>query len=122
MSYEIESELVADCVRVAEAMGAVLERVGQYRADKAGQDRGMPDAFLYAGGKCLPIEMKRPKQTDTRQGRCSLDQIVAAERRRKCGVETYVIDTLEAFVCLVNWARCGTGKVCGSVATVGGTS
>lgn len=122
MTYLLESDLVADCKKAAEAMNVYVEFAGQRKAKGSGSTRGLPDAFLYAGGKCLPIEMKRPKTDDTRQGRCSLDQIVAAERRRACGVETFLIDDLSAFVRLANWARCGTGKVCGSVATVGGTS
>lgn len=105
--YELEAELVADCRRAAEAMSVVLEVAGQYRADKAGQDRGFPDAVLHAGGRSLLVEFKRPKARHSRAGRCSLDQIAAAERRRSCGVETYLVDSLGDFVALVNYARTG---------------
>lgn len=105
--YELEAELVADCRRAAEAMSVVLEVAGQYRADKAGQDRGFPDAVLHAGGRSLLVEFKRPKARHSRAGRCSLDQIAAAERRRSCGVETYLVDSLHDFVALANYARTG---------------
>lgn len=114
--YELEAELVADCRRAAEAMSVVLEVAGQYRADKAGQDRGFPDAVLHAGGRSLLVEFKRPKTRHSRAGRCSLDQLAAAERRRRCGVDTYLVDSLNDFVALVNRAR--TGKPLGPLRTV----
>lgn len=118
MPYLLEADLVADCRAACEAIGAFLEVAGQLRAKGSGSDRGLPDAFLSAGGKLLPVEFKRPASDGTRAGRFSLDQIAAAEKRRRCGVETYAPDSLEAFVRLVNWARCGTGPVCPGCPTV----
>ena len=104
--YLLESALVADCRRAAEAMGVVLEVAGQLKAKGSGSDRGLPDGFLSAGGKLIPVEFKRPATDDgTRAGRFSLDQLAAAERRRACGVETYAPSSLQEFVRLVNWAR-----------------
>ena len=106
--YLLESHLVADCRRAAEAMGVVLEVAGQLRAKGSGSDRGLPDGFLHAGGRTLCVEFKRPATDDgTRAGRFSLDQLAAAERRRLCGVETYVPSSLQEFVRLANWARHG---------------
>lgn len=118
MTYLLESALVDDCRRAATAMGVVLEVIGQRKAKGSGTDVGVVDALLHAGGKTLGLEFKRPKGTDTRRGRCSLEQIAAAERRRACGVETYLVDDLTAFVRLTNWARLGHGPVCPSVDTV----
>ena len=101
MTYQLESELVEDCRKAAVAMGLMFERIGQRDARKAGSDRGAPDVLLYGGGTVAPCEFKRVG------GRFSLDQLVAAERRRACGVETYCPDTLEAFMALANWMRCG---------------
>ena len=121
MSYLLEADLVQDCRRAAEAMGVVLEVAGQLKAKGSGSDRGLPDGFLSAGGKLIPVEFKRPATDDgTRAGRFSLDQLCAAERRRRCGVETYCPQTLEQFTALVNWARCGTGPVCQDCPTVPG--
>ena len=116
--YVIESELVNDLVLAAEKMGVYVEQVGQRRAKGSGTSRGVTDLILYAGGKMLPVEVKRPKTDGTRGGRFSLEQLAAADRRRGCGVETYAPDSLEAFTCLVNWARFGVGKVCPSCPTV----
>lgn len=118
MSYTLESDLVADAKRACEAMGVVLEVAGQRRADKAGQDRGLPDAFLHAGGRTWCLEFKKPKAKGERCGRFSLDQLVAAERRRRCGVETYAPSILEHVVALANFARCGSGVVCQDCPTV----
>jgi hypothetical protein len=105
--YELEAELVSACKLAAGHKGLFLEVAGQRKAKGSGSDRGLPDAFLCAGGRMLPIEFKRPKTDGTRRGVFSLDQLVAAERRRACGVETYCPDTLEAFTALANWMRCG---------------
>lgn len=120
MSYLLEADLVADVVRAAAAMNVYVEFCGQRKAKGSGSTRGLPDAFLYAGGKCLPLELKRPASDGTRAGRFSLDQLVAAQRRREQSVETYAIDSLEAFVCCVNWARYGNGPICRSCPTVPG--
>jgi hypothetical protein len=113
MAYTLESELVEDCRRAAEAMLVCFERVQQRDARKAGSDRGVPDVLVSAGGRLIPCEFKRPKG-----GRFSLDQLVAAERRRAGGVETYAPRSLQEFVSLLNWARCGSGEVCPGCPTV----
>ena len=59
-----------------------------------------------------PMVLKRRKATPSQVG------LTAAERRRKCGVTTYAPTTLPEFVCLVNWARFGAGKVCPSCPVV----
>lgn len=118
MSYVLESALVQDCKVAADALGVCLEVIGQRKAKGSGTDRGVADALLHAGGKSLNVEFKRPESDGTRAGRFSLDQLAAAERRRHQGVETYAPSTLEHFVALVNWARCGTGPVCRGCPTV----
>ena len=35
--------------------------------------------------------------------------MAASERRRACGVETFVVDSLQGFTALVNWGRTGRG-------------
>lgn len=92
----------ADC-------GLKLERIGQRKAKGSGTERGAPDAFLYVAGFAHPLEFKRPKPAVGRAGRCSLEQMAAAERRRACGVETFVVDSLQGFTALVNWGRTGRG-------------
>ena len=95
------------CYQAAKAMNVHVERIGQHRADKAGQDRGAPDMLVYVAGRCLPIEFKRAldRETHTPCGKLSLAQIVAIERREAQGVETHVVDSLEDFVKVVNKAR-----------------
>lgn len=113
--YELESDLVEDCRKAATTMGVVFERIGQRDARKAGSDRGAPDVLVAACGRMVPVEFKRP-----RTGRFSLDQLVAAERRRACGVETYAPTSLPQFVALLNWLRCGSGPLCQDCPTVPG--
>jgi hypothetical protein len=105
VSYLLEADLVDDCRRAAEALGAFLEVAGQRSAKGSGSSRGLPDAFLCVGGWHHPIELKRPASRGTPAGRFSYDQIIAAERRRAQGVETYAPRTLEEFVALANWSR-----------------
>lgn len=102
-----EADLVHLCKLAAERMGAYVERIGQRRADKAGQDQGAPDLLCYVNGQVLPCELKRAKdrETHTPCGRLSLAQIVAIERREAQGVRTYVIDSVDGFVAAVNEAR-----------------
>lgn len=104
-----ESALVLDCKRAAEAMNVYVERIGQRRADKAGQERGAPDMLVYVAGRCIPMEFKRAKdrETHTPCGKLSLDQVVAIERRAEQGVLTHVVTTLDEFVAVVNAARRG---------------
>lgn len=107
MSYTIESDLVATCCKIAKAMRVELELVGQRRAKGSGTTRGFPDGVLHAAGCTYLIEFKRPKSVGTRAGRLSLDQIAAAERRAECGVQTFLVDSVDDFCALVNWARTG---------------
>ena len=82
MSYQYEADLVADCKALADKCGLKLERIGQRKAKGSGTERGAPDAFLYVAGFAHPLEFKRPKPAVGRAGRCSLEQMAAAERRR----------------------------------------
>jgi hypothetical protein len=102
----LEADLIADCKRAAAAMGCYVEWLGQHRADKAGQSRGAPDGLLYCAGHLIPLEFKRARNPDgTPAGRLSLDQIVARDRRREQHVETYIVDSLESFITVVNGCR-----------------
>ena len=107
MTYLIEAELVEDARKAAEAMSVVYERIGQRDARKAGTDRGVVDVIMYANGRVALCEFKRSDG-----GRFSLDQMVAAEKRRAVGIETYAPSRLQHAVALMNWLRCGTGAVC----------
>jgi hypothetical protein len=102
-----EAALVQLCLQAADAMSVYVERVGQWRADKAGSDPGVPDLLLYVHGRCIPCELKRARdrQTHTPCGKLSYAQIVAQERRRDHGVETVVVTCLDDFVNAVNAAR-----------------
>jgi hypothetical protein len=115
VTYLLEADLVEDCRKAAVTMSVAFERIGQRDARKAGSDRGAPDVLVSARGRLVPCEFKRPKDQG---GRFSLDQLVAAEKRRRCGVETYAPTSLPQFVALLNWLRCGTGPVCPSCPTV----
>jgi len=113
--YELESELVNACHQtVIELRDTWMqsihgERINQRRADKAGSDRGSPDYLLYVNGWVHVIELKRSKG-----GRFSLDQMVAAERRRAAGVETYAPTRLLQFDALVKWSmRTNPSTECG---------
>ena len=105
-AYEIEEELVTAChltvVELRDKWQVPIhgERLNQRRADKAGSDKGSPDYLLCVGGWNHPLEFKRAKG-----GRFSLDQMVAAERRRKAGVVTYAPTSVTEFDGLVKWSR-----------------
>lgn len=101
----LESDLVDDCRLAAKTMGVCLEVAGQRKAKGSGSSKGLGDAFLCVRGWHHPLELKRPASRGTERGRFSYDQIVAAERRRAQGVETYAPRTLPEFVNLVNWSR-----------------
>lgn len=105
--YEFEADLIADCKRAAETLQVYLELTGQYRADKGGQDAGFPDGILHGGGRTLLIEFKRPRTRDGQRGRITYEQLIAAERRKARGVDTYLCDSLEEFAALANYARVG---------------
>lgn len=114
----LERDLVDDCRDAAKHMGAFLAEVGQRRAKGSGTTLGFPDGVLHAGGRTYLVEFKRPKSVGTRAGRVSLDQVAAAERRAACGVETYLVDSVDDFTALVNWAR--TGRPSGQLRTITG--
>jgi hypothetical protein len=112
-SYEIEEELVLACHRTVcemrDTWGKAIhgERLNQRRADKAGSDKGSPDYLLVLNGWNHPLEFKKSKG-----GRFSLDQIMAAERRRAAGVETYAPKRLLDFDALVAWSERHRDGVC----------
>lgn len=108
--YELEADLVSACHSFAGKLGLKLERIGQRKAKGSGTDNGAPDAFLYVAGFNHPIEFKRPKSDATRKGRFSLDQIVAAEKRREAGVETYAPTSLQEFANLIGWSKRHAGR------------
>lgn len=96
---ELEKDLVSDCLEAARAMGAFLEVVGQRRAKGSGTSIGFPDAVLSCSGRVCLIEFKRPG------GRLSAGQVGARARRLEQGVPTYVVDSLDLFVSIVNACR-----------------
>jgi hypothetical protein len=106
MRTDTEAALVQSCRQAATAMGVYTERLNQHRGDKAGSDRGAPDMLVYVGEKVLVCEFKRAKNADgTPAGVLSRDQVVAIERRKAQGVNTYVIDDVRDFAAAVNNAR-----------------
>jgi hypothetical protein len=104
-TYELEDELVNAChetvTEMRDKIGIAIhgERLNQRRPDKAGSDCGSPDYLLVVNGWHHPLEFKRSKG-----GRFRLDQMVAAERRRAAGVETYAPTRLLQFDALVKWS------------------
>lgn len=118
-AYELEEELVTKCHRgVCElrdtwGIGIHGERLNQRRADKSGSDRGSPDYLLCVSGWHHPLEFKRRGD-----GRFSLDQMVAAERRRAAGIETYAPTSTAQFDALVRWSRKYFKGVCPDCPTV----
>lgn len=113
MSYELEAEFVDACHKTVCALRDTWgkrihgERINQRRADKAGSERGAPDYLLCVNGWHHPLEFKRAKG-----GRFSLDQMVAAERRRAAGVETYAPTCLPEFDGLLRWSERNRTGVC----------
>jgi hypothetical protein len=112
-NYELEDELVNACHFTVNELRDVWmqpihgERINQRRADKAGSDKGSPDYLLCVAGWHHPLEFKRVKG-----GRFGLDQIVAAERRRKAGVETYAPTRVTEFDALLTWSKRHFKGVC----------
>lgn len=104
-AYLFEADLVNDCTLAADTMGVFLEVAGQRKAKGSGSSKGLGDGFLCVAGWHHPLELKRAASKGTERGRFSYDQIVAAERRRAQGIETYAPRTLQEFVNLVNWSR-----------------
>ena len=109
----IESDLVNACHLVVCELRDTWhqpihgERINQRRADKAGSDCGAPDYLLSVNGWHHACEFKR-----TAGGRFSLGQLVAAERRRKAGVETYAPRTRVEFESLLRWSQRHETGVC----------
>ena len=64
----LERDLVSECHRSAEAMGAMLAVVGQHRAKNSGTTRGFPDMVLLCCGQVRFIETKRPKTAEQFNG------------------------------------------------------
>lgn len=115
--YHLESDLVTACHNTVCELRDTWhrpihgERLNQRRADKAGSDRGSPDYLLCVNGWQHALEFKRVDG-----GKFSLDQLVAAERRRAAGVETYAPTTFAEFDALRRWSeRNSPGKVHWSV-------
>lgn len=94
-----EKQLVADCLAAAKAMNAYVEVAGQRDARGSGSTIGLPDAFLYCAGKCLPVEFKTPK------GRLSPGQTLAQHKRADQHVHTFIVRTVAEFCDLINGAR-----------------
>jgi len=63
-SDESESMLVTRIVRALNACGYLAQRVGQYRADRAGNDKGVADLLVrhpyWGRGLCMQMEVKLP--------------------------------------------------------------
>jgi hypothetical protein len=118
-AYELEEELVTKChkgvceLRDTWGMQIHGERINQRRADKAGSDKGSPDYLLCIGNWHHPLEFKR-----STGGKFSLDQMVAAERRRNAGVETYAPTSIAHFDALVKWSHLYCKGVCPDCPTV----
>lgn len=119
-----EADIVTVCANVTAELRDTwnrpvhLERIGQRKARGSGTDRGVPDALLYVNGQAIPCEFKRPAG-----GRFSLDQLVAAERRRKAGVETYAPTCFAEYKAVLDYhARNRTGVCpgCPTVPEIGG--
>jgi len=97
----LEKHLVDRCREIAGAMAAYLEVISQRKGGRgSGTSLGAPDAILYCAGHVRIIEFKRAKD-----GRLSVVQAAAIERRRLQYVETAVIRDEGEFIELVNKCR-----------------
>jgi hypothetical protein len=104
-----EAALVRDCIHAAEALRCYCEWISQRGGKGSGTTRGAPDCLLYCNGYVVPIELKRAKSRDgSPGGKLSYDQIVAIERRRAQGVDTFVVDDVQMFATIVGACRRGT--------------
>lgn len=110
VAYELESDLMSSLALVAKTCGVYLEVAGQRKAKGSGSTRGLPDGFLYVAGFCHPLEAKRCKALAGRDGTFSNDQIVAADRRRSEGVQTYAPRTPQHLADLIGWSRRNAGR------------
>ena len=104
-SPALERDLVSECHRSAEAMGAMLAVVGQYRAQRSGTTRGFPDMVLLCCGQVRFIETKRPKTPENPHGYLSLAQSAFIAAALEQGVTVHVIDNVRDFEALVNDCR-----------------
>jgi hypothetical protein len=100
-----ESALVAECQKVAEAMGAMVAFVGQQKAKGSGTTIGYPDCTVICAGQVRFVEFKRPKTADHPKGYVSVGQRGFIENAAEQGVTVHVVDRVEDFVSLVNSCR-----------------
>lgn len=94
-----EKRLVSDCLAAAKAMNCYVEVAGQRNARGSGSTIGLPDAFLYCAGKCLPVEFKSPT------GRLSPGQTLAQHKRADQHVHTFIVRSVAELIDIVNAAR-----------------
>ena len=64
-AYELEKDLVHECLQRAEDMGCWAAVVGQYRAKGSGTTVGYPDLTLFCNGWVVLVELKRTKTADS---------------------------------------------------------
>ena len=102
---ERESDLVSECAKVAESMGAFLSCVGQRRAKGSGTTIGFPDLVLICAGHVVLIETKRAKSADTPRGTLNMGQRWFIDEAAEQGVTVHVIDSVDDFAALVNMCR-----------------
>lgn len=107
---DLEKDLVDDCRRAAEAMGAFLAVVGQRNARKSGSTLGVPDLILICCGHTVLIELKRTKTAEHPAGTLNLGQRAFIARAAEQGVAVHVVDRLADFVAVVNGCRKGKGR------------
>jgi hypothetical protein len=101
----LEKDLVADCQKSAEAMGAFLAVVGQRNAKKSGSTLGFPDLCLICAGRTILIELKRAKDEGNDRGKLNLGQIAFIEKAAEHHVHVFTIDRVEDFERIVNGCR-----------------
>lgn len=101
----LERDLVNECRRSAQAMGAFLAEVGQRRAKGSGTTTGFPDLVLICAGRVHLIEVKRPKSDGTPGGEVSLGQQAFMQRAAEQGVTVHAIWSVREFEEIVNECR-----------------
>jgi len=108
---ELEKDLVAQCQRSAERMGAFLAVVGQRKAKGSGTTLGFPDLVLMCNRQVVLIECKRTKSATHPQGTLNLGQTAFIAMALEHGVEVETIRTVRDFEYLVNNCRRPRGVV-----------